>query len=92
MTLPEALPMDHPRVEQFRLDMEDLFAKAFEEGVHVGILSANAQRAAAMILYGMGLPKNAFIALCDSAWEAMVEECKIAQALEDLEEGKGGKA
>lgn len=92
MTLPASLPLNHPRVERFRSELETIFVEAFDEGVHIGVLMANAHYAAAMILAGAGGSKEDFIRLADQAWTNALEECRIIHALRDMHEGKQAKA
>lgn len=92
MTLPKALPLDHPRVEQFRSDFEDLVVEAFESGVHIGVLIANSHRAAAMMMVGMQGSRAQFMAMAEQAWSYALEERQEMTALEDALNGNGAKA
>ena len=92
MTFPKPLPLDHPRVEKFREDLEDVVSSAFEEGVHLGILIADTHRAAAMVLIGFGGTKDDFLKMACNAWSFALEECQVITALQDASEGNGFKA
>jgi hypothetical protein len=92
MTLPKTLPLDHPRVEQFREDLEDMITTAFEEGVHIGVLIAGAHRAASMMMVGAGGTREEFLKMASNAWKFSLEEAQIAHAIEEAAEGNGAKA
>ena len=92
MTLPKALPIDHPRVDEFREELEDVVVDGFESGVHAGILMANLHRAAAMLLAGMGGTREQFMDLSAAAWASALEECSLITALKHANDGLGAKA
>lgn len=92
MTLPKALPLDHPRVEQFRQELEDVLQRAFDEGVHLGVLVANAHRAAALMLIGFGASREQYQEMVENAWKYALEDLQTNTALIAVVEGKGAKA